>query len=63
MSYQTNPIKQAEIAEILRKIAEIESNLGLDSTAHDRLVAKSKQGILLLQIKTLDSELYKILVP
>lgn len=63
MSYQTNEAKRTAIDSILIKIAGLECNLGADSTTHDRLVTKSKQGVLLLQIKAIDCEFYKVLVP
>lgn len=63
MTYQTDPQKQKEIDEILMKVATIQSNLGIDSTDHERIVAKSKKGVLLNKIKDIDSEFYKILVP
>ncbi len=61
MTYQTNEVKRIEIDNILRQIATLESNLGKDSTPHERLVCKAKQGVLLNQIKVLDSEFYKVL--
>lgn len=57
----TDKIK--EIDAILHKMNCLQSNLGADSTDHDRLICKGKQGVLLEQIKTLDPEFYKILVP
>ena len=60
---QKNTTKQIKIDFILMKIITLESNLSKDSTAHDRLVVKSKQGVLLNQIKDIDIEIYKNLVP
>ena len=63
MTYQTNEVKQEKIDAILRQIATLESNLGKDSTGHERIVCKAKQGVLLNQIKAIDEVLYKVLVP
>jgi len=63
MTYQTDPAKQEKIDAILRQIAALESNSGKDSTPHERLVCKSKQGVLLNQIKAIDVDFYKVLVP
>lgn len=52
-----------QIDEILKQVSTLQCNIGIDSTGHDRIVCKAKQGILLNQIKTIDYDFYKVVVP
>ena len=60
-SYNTNKQIKAKIDALMEKMAQIECNLGVDSTYKEVQKAKSEQLIYLSKIKELDPLKYNIL--
>tara|TARA_R100000654_G_scaffold69416_1_gene98994 strand:+ start:14942 stop:15187 length:246 start_codon:yes stop_codon:yes gene_type:complete len=60
-SYNTNKQTKAKIDALMKAMANIECNLGIDSTDEERAKAKQEQLILLSKIKELDEVKYDIL--
>jgi hypothetical protein len=60
-SYNTNKQTKAKIDALMKAMANIECNLGIDSTDEERAKAKQEQLILLIKIKELDEVKYDIL--
>lgn len=60
-TYNTNKVIKFKIDSIMKKMAIIESNLGIDSTDDERKKAKEEQLLLLIKIKELDPIKYDIL--
>ena len=60
-SYNTNKQTKAKIDALMKAMANIECNLGIDSTNEERAKAKQEQLILLSKIKELDEVKYDIL--
>ena len=60
-SYNTNKQTKAKIDALMKAMANIECNLGIDSTDKERAKAKQEQLILLSKIKELDEVKYDIL--
>ncbi len=61
--YHEHTETRQKVDALLKKIAEIESNLGKDSTPRERTNAKIKQQKLLLEIKNEDPEFYEEIEP
>mgnify|MGYP003146839557 FL=1 len=60
-SYNTNKQTKAKIDALMKAMAKIECNLGIDSTDKEREKAKQEQLILLSKIKELDELKYDVL--
>ena len=60
-SYNTNKQIKAKIDALMEKMAQIECNLGVDSTDEEREKASQEQLIFLSKIKELDPVKYDIL--
>ena len=60
-SYNTNKQTKAKIDALMKAMANIECNLGIDSTDKERAKAKQEQLILLSKIKELDEVKYDVL--
>ena len=60
-SYNTNKQIKAKIDALMKAMAKIECNLGIDSTDKERAKAKQEQLILLSKIKELDEVKYDVL--
>ena len=60
-SYNTNKQTKAKIDALMKAMAKIECNLGIDSTEEERKKAKQEQLILLSKIKELDELKYDVL--
>ena len=60
-SYNTNKQVKAKIDSLMKAMAKIECNLGIDSTDEEREKASQEQLIFLSKIKELDPVKYDIL--
>ena len=60
-SYNTNKQVRAKIDALMKAMAKIECNLGIDSTDEEREKASQEQLIFLSKIKELDPVKYDIL--
>tara|TARA_R100001230_G_C5659371_1_gene164106 strand:- start:538 stop:783 length:246 start_codon:yes stop_codon:yes gene_type:complete len=60
-TYNTNKVIKSKIDAIMKQMAIIECNLGIDSTDDERKKAKEEQLLLLIKIKELDPIKYDIL--
>lgn len=60
--YFTDEKIRQEIDDLLRKNAAAESNLGLDSTAREKINTRIYQAGLFQKIKKLDEEFFKRIV-
>ena len=60
-SYNTNKQIKAKIDALMKAMAKIECNLGIDSTDKEREKAKQEQLLLLSKIKELDEVKYDVL--
>ena len=60
-SYNTNKQIKAKIDALMKAMAKIECNLGIDSTDKEREKAKQEQLLLLSIIKELDEVKYDVL--
>lgn len=60
-SYNTNKQTKVKIDALMKAMAKIECNLGIDSTDKEREKAKQEQLILLSKIKELDELKYEVL--
>lgn len=60
-TYNTNKVIKSKIDAIMKQMATIECNLGIDSTDDERKKAKEEQLLLLIKIKELDPIKYDVL--
>lgn len=60
-TYNTNKVIKSKIDAIMKQMAIIECNLGIDSTDDERKKAKEEQLLLLIKIKELDPIKYDVL--
>ena len=61
--YYSDESIRNKIDILLKENAKIECSLGKDSTIKERIRAKVKQDRIFNEIKKLDVEFYKILIP
>lgn len=59
MTYLTNKSTHKKIDGLLQKIQSFQSQLGIDSTKHERKQIEAKQLMLWYKIKSLDEQFFK----
>lgn len=59
MSYQTNGHIRNCIDNYLFQLAQIESNMGTDSTETEKLIAKNEKDCIIKRIRNLDEQYYQ----
>lgn len=63
MKYQEDPEVKKEIDVLLKELARLTSNLGIDSTTGEIEVYKVKEEVLFEKIKIIDPEYHKLICP